>query len=250
MRGMTILRSLPFSQVAVTGGDGVEYLTTPDPKEVWQAAAATTQYLDIDLGSLSDIDTIFIGFTNAAPDAQWSVYRTTSLAGANPVALVAPTSLRVPGGTGARHHALALLGETATTRFLRIILAQTGAEPIQAGVVMAGQRFDHPYEYKAGRRPIDLSERVDLSGGGFGIGRAAIKSSFRFTFSDLDDAELDTLWQTIKAVGIQHPVLLVEGGDGAVTFDQVHYGLFEQFEAYERDDPADTRWALSMQDWI
>ena len=140
-------------------------------------------------------------------------------------------------GSRARPHGLALVAEPATTRYLRIRFAASGSASLpQAGILMIGTRFEHPYELKSGRRPIDLSDRADLVGGGFGFGRGAIKSSYRFTFSGLDDTQLGALLDTVEAVGIQHPVLVVEGGDGPITQRQVHYGVFNAFEAYEREE--------------
>jgi len=31
--------------------------------------------------------------------------------------------------------------------------------------------------------------------------------------------------------------------------EAIHYGVFERFQAYERLDPANTRWAGSVIDW-
>ncbi len=249
-RGLTIVQPIPIAALAVNHGDGIDYLRSPDPKEVWQASTTAPTVIDVDLGTERQIDTVFLGFTNAAAGAVWVIRRTSNMAGADVVPMTSTGPFRVPGASGARHHGLALVPVQHTTRYLRITVVQeVGGPLLQAGVLMIGKRFEHPYEYKAGRRPIDLSERVDLAGGGFGFGRGAIKSSFRFTFADLDQAKLDQLWRIVATSGNQHPVLLVEGGDGAIAHDQVHYGVFERFEAYEREDPVDTRWGLSMQDW-
>ena len=53
----------------------------------------------------------------------------------------------------------------------------------------------------------------------------------------------------VRRTGNRRPIVLVEGGEGSIDQDMVHYGVFERFEAFEREDPNDTRWALSMQDW-
>lgn len=250
MRGLSIMRAQPVSAVAVSAGDGGQYLHTPDPKEVWSVGLGSTLTVDIDLGASQPVDTIFLGYTNAKAGTQWRIQRTSSLAGASPVEIVPQSEFSLAAGIDPRRHGLALLGSAVTTRYLRITIYPADSGSFTAGIVAAGKRFDHAYEYKAGRRPIDLSERVDLAGGGFGLGIAAIKSSFKFTFSDLNDNEIKALWTLVRQTGNQAPVLLVEGGDGPIDQEMVHYGLFERFEAYEREDPADTRWALSMQDWI
>ena len=250
-RGLTIVEPMPIAVAAANHGTGVEFIRTPDPKEVYLAPPASGVALGIDLGAIRQIDTVFIGFTNASPGATWDVQASSSLAGSALVSLTGETALRLPGGAGPRYHGVARLGAPVETRYLRIVVSpDAGAPQLEIGAVVIGKRFEHSYEYKSGRRPIDLSERVDLVGGGFGFGRGAIKSSFRFTFADLAKAEADRLWRIVTNVGNQHPLVLVEGGDGAIEHDQVHYGVFERFEAYERKDPIDTRWALSMQDWI
>ena len=249
-RGLTILRGKPIAALTVSQGTGAQYLTTFDPKEVWRAANTGQVDINLDLGAPVAIDTIFAGHANAGDTATWQIDRTTSIAGANPVPVVAATAFRIPDASGARQHGLVRLADPVTTRYLRLRLVQPAGAPLEIGTLLVGSRIEHPYEFKGGRRPIDLGDRIDLASGGFGFGEGAIKSSFRFTFADLDDSELNTLWRTVMALGSRRPALFVEGGDDAVLFDQVHYGVFEKFEAFERNDPADTRWALSMQDWV
>lgn len=250
-RRLMIVEPVPIVQIVTNVGGGASYLRTADPKEVWQSDQNTPSVFDIDLGAVQEIDAIFLGFSNAAAGALWGVDRTESINGLNRVPLTGTVPFRVEGGEAIRRHGLASLAAPAATRYLRVTVAQAAGAPLlQLGVVLIGKRFEHAYEYKAGRRPIDLSERVDLVGGGFGFGRGAIKSSFRFTFADLDQVAVDRLWRIVTGVGNQHPIVLVEGGDGAIAHDQVHYGVFERFEAYEREDAADTRWGLSMQDWV
>lgn len=182
-RGLTILRGLPFAAVTASAGDGATFLTVPDPKEVWQAAAAGTSQINIDLGAVLSFDAVFIGFTNAAAGASWSVHTLGSMGGAKTGTLAGPVAMGMPGADGRRSHSLIELNAAAQARYLRIDLTQpAGSVAMQVGVVMIGSRFIHPYEYKAGRRPIDLSDRAELSSGGFGFGAGAIKSSYRFTF--------------------------------------------------------------------
>ncbi len=219
-------------------------------KRFWDRGATGAVIIDIDLGEQQPVDTVFLGFTTADAQSTWSIATTTNMAGADEFTLQESSPFAL-SGSRARPHGLALVAEPATTRYLRIRFAASGSASLpQAGILMIGTRFEHPYELKSGRRPIDLSDRADLVGGGFGFGRGAIKSSYRFTFSGLDDTQLGALLDTVEAVGIQHPVLVVEGGDGPITQRQVHYGVFNAFEAYEREDPADTRWSLSITDWV
>lgn len=249
-RGMTILAGGGIAATAVNTGDGSQYLRTPDPKEVWKAQVSGTLTIYADLGAVREVDTVFLGFTDAAPGTTWRIDATSSMQGANPVELLAARVMALPAGVDPRRHGFATFQQAVQTRYLRIDLTPGAQSTFSAGVLAAGKRFDHPYEFKAGRRPIDLGERIELAGGGFGFGEGAIKSSFKFTFADLSDSAVDTLWRLVRTMGLRNPVILVEGGEGAVSQDQLHYGVFERFEAYEREDPADTRWSLSMQDWI
>lgn len=244
MRGLTFATNVP---VDVAGNGDIDYLLTPDPKEVWQAANPVST-IDIDLGEVRSIDTIFLGFTNASATTTWRADATTSMAGANPSPIFNAIALRVPGA-GPRYHGLQLLAAAIQTRYLRITITHDAAG-FQAGCIMVDERIEHPYEFKSGRRPIDLAERVELSGGGFGTGDGAVKSGFRFTVAGLDDDELLELYRSIMAIGLKKPALAVEGGEAVIVHEQVHYCVFERFEAYEREDSADTRWGLSIVDWV
>ncbi|MCP9222735.1 hypothetical protein MKP08_08255 [Erythrobacter sp. LQ02-29] len=250
MRGLTILCPLPFASVTVSDGTGAAYLSTPDPKEVWRAGALRAGSIEVDLGATIPIDTAMLGFTNAAATATWAVTVISADRQTNTV-IHGPATMRVPGAAGARFHALALAQQPVEGRFVRFTFTQAqGAPALEIGLALVGLRAEHAYEWRSGRRPIDLGERVDLAGGGFGFGSGAIKGSYRFTAADLSDAEVEDLWNTIMEVGVRRPVLLVEGGDNAVSHNRIHYGVFERFEPYERADAADTRWALTLQDWI
>ena len=55
-------------------------------------------------------------------------------------------------------------------------------------------------------------------------------------------------WQIVMAIGESAPLLIVEGHD-TVRFSHLHYGLFQRLEPYEREEPEDTRWGLSIRDW-
>lgn len=250
MRGFTILAGRPLANTTASSGNGAEYLQTPDPKEVWQAGAAGAVSINIDLGQAMAIDSLFLGFTNAVAGTTWEAFRTASIGGSNPVQILSSRPFALQDSYEPRVHGLALLDQPVTTRYLRVSLSQpVGAGPLVCGGLLVGKRFESPYEWKSGRRPIDLSERVDLAGGGFGFGPGAIKSAFGCTAADLDDADVTTLYRLTKQVGNRSPIVMVEGGTGEIAHDQLHYGVFERFEAYERENPDDTRWSLSMVEW-
>ncbi|KPF75876.1 hypothetical protein IP68_04925 [Blastomonas sp. AAP25] len=249
-RGIGIIAPLPVAAVTVSDGTGGSNLLSPATREVWRAAAVGTSTIDIDFSAPVFVDTVFLGFTNATAAATWSVATMTGSGGAGLNVVRPVTTLRVPYSTGARHHAYVRLAVPVTTRYLRITLNQVGGSaPLQAGVLMAGLTIERPYEYRAGRVALDLSKRTELVDGGFGISKAAVVSSYRFTLSGLTDNQVEELWQIVMTIGESAPVLIVEGHDIAVRFSHLHYGLFQRLEPYEREEPEDTRWGLSIRDW-
>ncbi len=248
--GILIINPLPIAAIVTSNGTGAANLLSPSTREVWRASAVGASTIDLDFGEPVTLDTVFLGFTNATPAATWSLATMTGPAGAGSIVISADASLRVDHPIGARHHSLVRLYEPVTTRYLRISVNQVGGgAALQAGIVLAGLAIDRPYEYRAGRAPLDLSKRTELNDGGFGISRAAIVSSYRFTLSGLSDEQVEELWQIVMAIGESAPILIVEGHDTPVRFSQIHYGLLQRLEPYEREEPEDTRWGLSIRDW-
>lgn len=249
--GILIISPLTIAAVAASDGTGAANLLSPSPREVWRAAAVGASTIDLDFGAVVTLDTVFLGFTNATAGATWSLSTMTGPGGAGLSIISASATLRVAQSTGARHHGFMRLAVPVATRYLRLGLIQVGgAVPLQAGIVLAGLATERAYEYRAGRGAIDLSKRTEMLDGGFAVERGAIKGSFRFTLSDLDDDAVEELWKLVIEVGEQSPLLLVEGHDDAPLFSQLHYGLFDRLEPYEREDPAQTRWGLSIRDWV
>lgn len=248
--GILIVNPLPIAAIVASNGTGASNLLSPSTREVWRAAAVGASTIDLDFGAPVTLDTVFFGFTNATAAATMSLATMTGPAGSGLSVVSANTTLRVAHSTGARHHGLVRLDEPVTTRYLRISVNQVdGATALEAGIVLAGLAIDRPYEYRAGRAPLDLSKRTELTDGGFGISRAAIVSSYRFTLSGLSDDQVEELWQIVMAIGESAPILIIEGHDAPIRFSQTHYGLFQRLEPYEREEPEDTRWGLSIRDW-
>jgi hypothetical protein len=249
-KGIGIVTPLAVSAVVVSDGTGSTNLLTASTRETWRAGAVGASTIDLDLGAVVSLDTVFLGFTNATASSTWAIATMTGPGGAG-VAVISPSaSLRVPNSIGARHHAFRRLGEPVSTRYLRITVNQvSGSVPLQAGILLVGLMIERPYEYRSGRVAIDLSKKTELKDGGFGIDKAAIVSSYRFTLSGLTDDQVEELWQTVMAVGESGPILIVEGHDGDVRFSYLHYGLFQRLEPYEREEAQDTRWGLSIRDW-
>lgn len=249
--GMMLVEPVAIAGVTVSGGSGAANLLTPDPKEAWQAAAVGTNTIDLDLGAVTALDTIFFGFTNASATAVWTVATMTDALGTG-LTVIQPAITLALAGKAVRPHALALLAATIETRYLRLIVTQGAgaAEPLFAGIALVGLRLELPYEYRSGRRPIDTGKRIERDGGGFGVYRGARKAAYRWTFSDMSDSSVEDVWQIAIALGETAPLLGIEGHEGAPLNSEVHYGLFERFEPYERADAADTRWGLSITEWI
>ncbi len=252
VHGLTIIEPIPPALLTTSNGSGGQNMLSHPPKEVWAAAATGTTDIDLDFGTAAAIDSFFLGFANAAATATWAIFSKTGPAaeGVTPIGGGA-VPFRVAEAPGPRHHAFMQLPQAVSSRYFRISVTQPAtADPLFIGRLIAGNAFEKPYEYKSGRRPVDLSRRTDLFDGGFGVEAAAIKSSFRLTLADLEDGDVDELYEIIMRVGEHRPILLIEGYAEAPAFRQIHHCLFDKFEPYERNDPQDTRWGLGITDWI
>ena len=121
------------------------------------------------------------------------------------------------------------------------------------GVLLVGLAFQpaHNQEWGAGRQPIDTGVKDPLLGGGFGILEGARKARYRWTLGDLTEAEADALYGLALDQGETSPLLVVEDPDATMGLNErLHYGLFDGFEAYERANPSQTRWGLSVTQWV
>lgn len=249
MIGMTLVEPLQIKAIQASGL-AADNLLTPDPKEVWSAANTNSTNIFLDLGEDVDFDTLFLGFSNADDGATVRVFETDALAGSI-INNISPTEdFRMQSG-GPRYHHYQTFDNMVTARYLRLLIGQgNSAVPINIGTIVVGKRLVLPYEYRSGRRPIDLSQITETISGGYGIDRRAIKSSFRFTLAGINDVDLQKLWALVSQVGQSGPLIGVEGHEGDPRYDQLHYGLFGTLEPYEREDAQDTRWGLVINDWI
>lgn len=256
MSNIVILNPFPIAAVGIQGlvGTGGANLLTPDPKEVWDAGAVGNSQIDFDLGEARDVDTFFLGFTNATVAATVQLQTKTSLAsdvGSGDLTSVKP--LRASDSKGPRHHGFYRLAAPVNSRFFRIAVAQTGTVPLQAGVLMAGVAFQptHNQEWGAGRQVIDTGTKEPLLGGGFGIGEGARKARYRFMLGDLLPDEVDELYALALDRGETRPALVVEDPDQTSGLNEaIHYGLFHSLQAYERANPQQTRWGYSIEQWV
>ncbi|HYI39983.1 MAG TPA: hypothetical protein VE053_06665 [Allosphingosinicella sp.] len=247
MSNMLICQPLPISSVAAAipaFSTGVSNLLTPDPKEIWTGTVGSgTLELNIDMGATVTVDTIFVGGMNGS---FLSAFRGGTGMGTGMVDLYAPGA-----PTNAAPYGFSRLAASAVKRYFQISISNLSTHP-SAGVVLFGLSFQptHNREWGGGRQLIDTGAKESLLGGGFGIGQGARKAAYRWTFGDLTDAEVEALWTVAKDRGETSPVLVVEDpADTANLGARIHYGLFEKFEAFERQNPSQTRWALSMTEW-
>lgn len=250
MIGLTLVEPYTISNISAPGNDA-QLLLTPDPKEVWQRGGNATTAIEIDLGEERSVDAVFIGFATLSAQSQVQVIKTTAFGSGTTTLVSANRPFRAPGGKGPAYHHFVRFDQPATLRYMRIIISTGNTGPdLQAGVMMVGRALVYPYEFRSGRRPIDMSGRTSTKSGGFGIDVGATKSAFRCTVAGLSDNDVDDLYELAMLAGESIPVLAVEGHQGTPTHRQLHYGLFDQFEPYEREAPQDTRWGLAFEDWI
>ena len=253
---MLILSPAPVAAIAASRGTGVDNLLTLSPREAWvDAAVGSAATIDLDLGAVRSIDTVFLGHVDpAAAGASWTI--TGGASGYAETVIKAAGALRVPDSPGQAptlSHAL-WHGAAASVRYLRISVTQPGGSPaLGAGVVMAGLGFKPALgrEWGSGRRPIDMSNVTELPDGGIAVVEGARKRALSWTFGDLSEAETDALESIAMDRGNSRQLLVVE--DPAPTaglLRRIFYCRFDAFRAFERRNRAQTRWELSVTELV
>lgn len=251
MVGLRIVRAHGMADIIAVGvspSQGAAYLGTQSPREIFVAPNTAMQLIDIDFGTAQPVDSFFIGASNARPDAIWYVQHIDGLGGDVITTLVSAYPMRLPGQIRERGHSFVQIDEPVTGRYFRFAVEQP-ATPFQIGLVRAGLALEWPYAYGSGRTPIDTSRITAHQDGGFGIDPGVVKTLFQWSFVDLDDATLDQLWAIAEERGESRTLIVVEGPDAIPKSTGVHYGLFKRFEAFNREDPAMTKWALALEEW-
>ncbi len=230
-------------------GDAANMLSAP-PREVWLSVVAATHTIDIDLGAVMPIDTLFVGSTNAAATATLTVSRGTGLG--TGLTAEGTQGLRLGAAEGPRYHGVFTRAVGApAARYFRLTVALPAAAALEVGVVAAGLAFRRPVAYPTSRVAIDTSTRTDLWDGGFGVGEGVTKAGYRFKFPDLDTAARDQLWSLVSKRGTRKPVIVIEDDEALPLADaSVHYGLLDRFEPWERANAADTIWSMGMVEWV
>ncbi|HEX7820627.1 MAG TPA: hypothetical protein VF463_08405 [Sphingobium sp.] len=248
MSGVLIVKPEAHGAPPVAAGSGAENLLTADPNEVWIAPSATPVAIQIDMGRMVEVDSFFLGSTNAAADATWTI-ATNTVVDEGAVDRHAG-KMRATDSLGPRHHSFVRLAAPVVSRYFTITVDQGGAVPLFAGNLVLGRAFEKHRERGAGRTLIDTGSRSDLPSGGFGTDDGVVKASFAFSFVDLTDVEVYNLWAIKKDRGLRRPVVVVE--DDALTLGQneaIHYGVFDRFQPTNRVDPEATQWAGAVIEW-
>lgn len=246
---IAIINPIAISATDVNSGAASKgNLLTAPPREVWATGSISVLAIDVDLGSAQTFDTIYLGNHNLPADATWTFGPSTGLG--TGVSWETSGSVRLPGSTGPRYQTVITRTATSAARFFRIYIAFSSAQVCEIGVLAVGQALRHSYAYSSGRQLIDTTRRTDLFDGGFGVDHGAVKAAFKWRFVDLDPSTRDLLWSLAVNRGIARPVIVIEDGASLPPPEaSVHYGLFDKFEAWERANPADTVWSLSMTEW-
>lgn len=220
-------------------------MATWDPKEVAYSNGAGARTIDIDLGAVQSVGSIYLGGVNGtttfAVTGGAAAYTTTALGNI----VVAPKRTAV----APRQYLL----EFAPVNFRYFRLSANLADGFEVGIAAACERISPSWghEFGASRTLEDMSNVTANRAGGFGIDAGAIVPGYSFTLGDLTDEEREALFDLLRKTGQSNPIIVAE--DPAVTNDldaRLHYGLFQRLEGYERRSPGITRWALKMRDWI
>jgi hypothetical protein len=235
----------------ITRGAGAANLIEPDPREIWQDGGFAGSYaIYIDLGVATDWDVVALVNVTAAPGATWTI---SGGAAYDSTTYLNPAQMRLPSEDGVSAAGPALYWSQAgqNGRYIRIIFTPGTAPENSIGYLFVGKSFKptEPREQGAGRPANDTGVRTRLDNGGLATVSGNLLSGFKWTFGDLDPADLKRIWGMFRRRRTTEPMLLVE--DPAEGFAEgFHYGTFVDLEAYERRDQSKSRWALSFEDWV
>lgn len=239
----------PLAATFLAGGTGGDNLGTASPREVWALDAVERHGISIDLGEPRTVDTLFLGSWTGLSDDISILYRASGPHGLDG-AVVATGNLRLPGTVGASGHGLLRFPPT-TSRWWQLELQPFGygALPLTVGRLALGLAFEHATALGGGRLLVDPAPRQAFADGGFGIGEGTVKRIVRWRFEDLTDDDVERLERLGEDRGTSRPLVAVEHRPGGPRALDVHYGLFGTFEANERADPRETKWAFSLEEW-
>ncbi len=255
MTGLIIVEPLAISAIAADRGTGADNLLLADPGDAWvDGAGAGPATLEVDLGAVRTIDTLFLGYCLPLPAAAtWTIRGGT--ASATEQVLQAESQMRVVDSatrTPDRSHAL-WHGASAVVRYLSIEVEQAaGFDPLSIGALVVGQAFAPTLgrEWGSGRGVVDTGSTTANRSGGFTIEQGVRKGTYSWPFGDLTSAEADALYEIQLEVGDTNPILVVEDPDRTVgQLHRIHYARFKSLKEYKRRNPAQTRWEFEIEQW-
>lgn len=246
MRALSICQPLRFATLGGTVA-GVARLATPDPREATtRAGSSASRTVDIDLGSVQAIDSFFLGYViaSAFPDITVNYGIAGYFDGSFTVSAA-------PGGLGVFRHYFSQLSAPVNARYIRFTIAAPAGWT--AGVVNVGKSFTARWgtEYGGGRYVGDTGSATRLQGGGFAISQGVTYGGYQWTFGDLSVDETEALYLIQRRLGSTKTVLVVEDPDVSASLNErLHWGLMTKFSAYERLDPINTKWEMTVEDWL
>ncbi|RIV82944.1 hypothetical protein D2V17_14170 [Aurantiacibacter xanthus] len=255
MANLIMVAPIAPATLTASRGSGAANLLTADPKEVWlDSAAGTAATIDVDLGAVVTIDTVLLGHVYGAhADARWSI--SGGLDGHGEFAVMADSALRAVDSPGQAPKLTNALwhGSAVNVRYLRIALTQkAGEQPVSIGCQVIGKAFMPQYNmtWGAGRKVIDTGTATPLPDGGFAVVEGVRKGAFEWTLQDLSPEETEQLYILQLICGSTKPLLVVEDPQASPGQGyRIHYCKLVNLKSYERRNPAQTRWDLSVEDW-
>jgi len=245
---MSVLAICGPLPIAALGGtlEQVARLGTPAPREA-ATTAGGARTIDVDLGAVLSIDTIFLGWVDGAGDAGFTVTGGAGSYTTSEIGAMAPSPSRL---ASPRQHYVLVLDQPKAVRYVRLATADLPACSIGVIAVGLSIRPQWGHEYGGGRFVTDTGVVTRLADGGFGTARGARAGGWQWTLGDLDDAETDALYGLQLEYGQTDTVLVVEDPDQTAGLNErIHWGLLSRLEAYERQDTSKTKWSMRVDDW-
>ena len=238
-------------RIATLGGSlaNAARLLTPDPREATGVTTASaTQTIDIDLGAATSIDTVFLGYANASayPAAIGMTYGVASYTETTAANIVVAPSIGFPF-----RHYFTQLAAPVTARYIRLSLPLPAGATF--GVLAVGAAFMSQlgHEWGGGRFVTDTGSATRLQGGGFGIDEGVAAGGYQWTFGDLTADETQRLYLIQRNRRTTRTLLVVEDPEVSPGLNErIHWGLLGKLEAYERLDPINTKWSMTINDWL
>lgn len=245
---MTLLAIMqPLAAVVIPGasspGAGLANVLTPNPKEAFVSAAGGAVTIALDLGAAVDVDTFFLGYTNAAPGSEYNFARSNNVVVA--AGTVAHSYRRAP-----LRHAGIVLDAPVNDRFFELVIASPG--PLTVGIAAVGRsiRPSSGHDWGAGRPVTDQSQVERLFDGSFGTARGGVAGGWSWSMPALTDDEVARLYALVMDVGIGGDILVLEPDIAAPGGNEAfHWGKLTKLEPAARQAPGETKWDMQVWDW-